>query len=113
MKANFKTIGYSLFFLSIFLVKMAISTAPVFLSIDKKVVNAVIMQLELENNAKENPSESKENNNLFKKGIDFIHYNHFEIAQILTIDDIDYHFVSKQYIKTFFPRVPTPPPNLT
>jgi len=113
MKANFKTIKYGLFFLSIFLVKMAISTAPVFLSIDKRVVNAVILQLELENNAKENPSENKDNNNLFKKGIDFIHYNDFEIAHILTIDDIDCHFVSKQYIKTFFPTVLTPPPNLT
>ena len=113
MKAKFKIVGYSLFFLTVFFIKMAISTAPLFLCLDKKVVNAVIMQLELENNAKENPTESKDNNSFFKKGIDFIHYNDFEIAQILTIDDVDYHFVSKQYIKTFFPRVPTPPPNLT
>lgn len=113
MKINFKKIGYSLFFLAVFFTKMTISTAPIFLIIDKKVANEAIMQLELENNAKESPSETKDNTNIFKKGIDFIHYNNFVMAQILTLDDIDYHFVSKQYIKTFFPRVPTPPPNLT
>jgi hypothetical protein len=113
MKTNFKKITYSLFFLTVFFTKTGISTALIFLSLDKKVVNAVIMQLELENNAKENPSDTKDNTNFFKKGIDFIHYNNFEIAQIFTSDYIDCHFVSKEYIKTFFQRVPTPPPNLT
>jgi hypothetical protein len=113
MKTNYITVGYSLFFLIIFFIKMSITTAPIFFSLDKKVINAVIMQLELENNSKENPAEAKDNANFFKKGIDFIHCKNFEIAQLLILDDIDYHFIYKQYIKTFFPRVPTPPPNLT
>ena len=40
------------------------------------------MQLELENNAKENPSIENHTGKFFIKGIDFIQYNNFEIAQI-------------------------------
>lgn len=90
---------------------MIISTAPIFLSLDKKVVSAAIMQLELENEAKKNTSDTKEGNNLLKKGVDFMHNHEFGLTPILKIDDIDYHFISKEYIKMYFPRVPTPPPN--
>ncbi|TKB98926.1 hypothetical protein FA046_07365 [Pedobacter cryophilus] len=90
---------------------MFISTAPVFFDLDQKVVNAAIMQLELEIEAKENNADTKNVNNFLKKGIDFINNQNFSVNTVLKIDDIDYHFVSKKYIKTYFPRVLTPPPN--
>ena len=98
-------------FIAIFIAKMCISTAPVFFDLDKKVVNAAIMQLELESEAKENNTDTKNVNNILKKGVDFINVYNFDVNLLLEIDDVDYHFVSKKYIKTFFPRVPTPPPN--
>ena len=69
------------------------------------------MQLELESEAKENNTDTKNVNNILKKGVDFINVYNFDVNLLLEIDDVDYHFVSKKYIKTFFPRVPTPPPN--
>jgi hypothetical protein len=90
---------------------MVISTAPVFFNLDQKVVKAAIMQLELENEAKENTSDAKEGNNFLKKGVEFLRVYNFALTPSLKIDDIDYHNVSKKYINTYFPRVPTPPPN--
>lgn len=111
MKKRFKILFYCNLFIAIFFAKMIISTAPMFLSLDKKVVSAAIMQLELENEAKKNTSDAKEGNNLLKKGVDFMNDHEFGLTPILKIDDIDYHYVSKEYIKMYFPRVPTPPPN--
>jgi hypothetical protein len=91
---------------------MLISTAPVFLNIDQKVVKAAIMQLELENDSKENPSEAKDLNNILKKGVDFLHVYDFTISPITPAEPIDFHFISKKYFKTYFPSVPTPPPNV-
>ncbi|MBC7915560.1 MAG: hypothetical protein H7Y07_15725, partial [Pyrinomonadaceae bacterium] len=49
---------FSILFLSIFLLKMVISVAPLIIShFDKQAVNAVIMQLEIENNAKSNDAK--------------------------------------------------------
>ncbi len=90
---------------------MFIVAAPLILSLDKKVVRSVIMQLELENDTKQSSSDSKESNNFLKNGFEFVRNYDYEIMPILKIDDIDYHYVSKKYIKKYFPRVPTPPPN--
>lgn len=90
---------------------MIISTAPIFLSLDKKVVTAVILQLELENDSKKNTTDAKDGNNFLKKDSDFMRDHEFGLIPILKIDDIDYHYFSKEYVKMYFPRVPTPPPN--
>lgn len=98
-------------FIAVFITKMVISTAPMILNLDKKVVHAVIMQLEWENDSKESASDAKDINNILKKGTDFFHIYDFVVVPSLRVDDIDYHYVSKKYIKVYFPRVPTPPPN--
>ncbi|WP_157687436.1 hypothetical protein [Pedobacter psychrophilus] len=92
--------------------KMFISTAPIIFDLDKKVVNAVIMQLELENDSKENPSDAKDIGKLLKKGTEFIHVYDFVMVHILKTETLDYHYISKKYIKTYFPTIPTPPPNV-
>lgn len=92
---------------------MVISTYPNFLSLDKKVVKAVIMQLELDSNNKDNSAESKENNSFFKKGFDFINHHNFSIVQISTLNNVHRYYSKKRYIATFFPTVPTPPPNFS
>lgn len=108
---EYKRLIYSCLFISVFITKMIISTAPLILNLDKKVVNAVIMQLELENDTKEGASDAKDINNILKKGTEFFHVYDLVVVPSLRVDDIDYHYVSKKYIKTYFPRVPTPPPN--
>jgi len=48
---NFKTL-IVVMFMGVFVLKMAISLAPVFLYLDNKTVSAVILQLEQESNRK-------------------------------------------------------------
>ncbi len=110
MSKKFKILLYTNLFMAIFIAKMFIASAPVFLNLDEKVVKAAIFQLEIENEAKKN-TDSKNLNNFPNKGVDFINIQNSSVNPILEIDNIDYHFVSKKYIKTYFPIVLTPPPN--
>ncbi|MBU0695886.1 MAG: hypothetical protein KKE39_05095 [Bacteroidetes bacterium] len=112
MNKRFKILLYCNVFIAIFIAKMLISTAPVFLNLDQKVVKAAIMQLELENDSKESHGEAKDLNNILKKGVEFLHVYDFKIISISLVQTIDYHFFSKKYFKTYFPSVPTPPPNV-
>lgn len=92
---------------------MIISTAPVFINLDQKVVKAAIMQLELENENNESSGEAKDLNNIAKKGVEFLHVYDFKIIPITPVQAIDFHFISKKYLKIYFPLVLTPPPNFS
>lgn len=97
---------FAIGFLFIFTVKMSISVAPVIFSLDKKLVNSVIMQLELENETKEGV---KDFNKVFTSVKEFSHS--FDFSYTLTSVFLDYHYLSKKYLTLYFPAVPTPPPN--
>ncbi len=92
--------------------KMFISTAPLIFDLDQKVINAVIMQLEIENDTKENSVDANDINKLLKKGTEFIHVYDVVMVPILQTETLDYHYISNKYIKTYFPAIPTPPPNV-
>lgn len=112
MQAKTKIFIYCYVFLSIFIVKMLISTAPVILDLDSKVVNAAIMQLELENETKDNHS-AKQMKTFLKSGTDYIHFNCFLTFSSILNNTTSRYYISKKYLKTYFPSVPTPPPNFT
>ncbi len=111
MNRKFRSLVYSLLFFAIFIAKMIISTAPIVLDLDKKVVNAAILQLELENNSKESGSDAKDINDFLKKGTEFIHVYDFVICPPVFTEKVSHHQFLRAYIKTYFPSVPTPPPN--
>ena len=99
-------------FLGIFSAKMMISGAPVFFAqIDKQIMNAVIMQIELEHS---NDGESG------KTGLKYTDYKLVEFHHIDTFVTILVHFGinnsfiehSKRYVDPYHPSVPTPPPNI-
>jgi len=96
----------------IFMAKMGISGAPVFCaSIDKDIMNAVIMQIELEHDSGKDAKDTA-------KFTDFklTELNH----PIFSYEFLSSHFVLnssfiehfKRYVDPYHPTVPTPPPNL-
>lgn len=97
----------AILFLLVFTSKMILSVAPLFIQLDRTTINAVILQLELENETHETVKDS-----LAKKASDI--YNVYELALIpieLSIKS-KYHIKPRNYTNAFFPSVPTPPPNL-
>ncbi|MXV52728.1 hypothetical protein GS399_17280 [Pedobacter sp. HMF7647] len=96
----------SALFLFIFFVKMIASAAPLIASsFDKKAVNAVIMQLELENDSetvKKAPTAKEINQ-------DFQHFNFNLVHSVLILESIPED--AKIHVQAFYPSVPTPPPN--
>jgi hypothetical protein len=99
-------------FLSIFLVKMGISAAPVFFShLDKEVMKSVIMQLEQEH-------ESDGDSGKLLKIVEFKLINHnntFVYIPLVYEVGIDNTFFdhNKRYVNPYHPSVPTPPPNFS
>ena len=99
----------SLFFLSIFFVKMAISVAPLIIShCDSKTVNAVIMQLEIENHKAEDDNVKDP---LLKEylntNFDFCFLNPY--AHLKPVSEF---LKEEKHTILFYPPVPTPPPNV-
>ncbi|MFC6101790.1 hypothetical protein [Olivibacter domesticus] len=102
---------FSILFSSIFVLKMVISAAPIYADLyDSKQVIAVILQLEIENHsAKTNccdlPSEnfSKEIATVIDWNIFLTPIRYLSIKSYIADDDIS--------VKSFYPSVPTPPPN--
>lgn len=96
--------------MGIFFVKMAISIAPVIFMMDKKVVNAVIMQLENETKSekdstdKEDLKEKKAFDEYYSQFIR-IDFHVFQINSLHNQENLIYHNI-------FYPVVPTPPPNV-
>ncbi len=102
----------ALTFLSLFCAKMLISAAPVFFqTMDKELVNSVIMQVELEHG-----SDGETGKTL--KYVDFKIINHtYNSAYIPVVYDfmLTNSFLkhSKRYVNPYHPSVPTPPPNFS
>jgi hypothetical protein len=97
-------------FIGIFLIKMSISVAPLFLMLNNKTVNAVIMQLELEGkNEKDNAEKdfAKE-----KKFFDENVVSHcYALTPILVENNILHNQEHALFVQTYHPEVSTPPPN--
>ncbi|MCX3263909.1 hypothetical protein [Pedobacter agri] len=99
-------------FMLIFSAKMIISGAPVFCtSIDKEIMNAVIMQIELEHEGGKDAAKDIAKFSDFK----LLELNH----PILSYEFSSSHFILKssfiehfkRYVDPYHPTVPTPPPN--
>lgn len=111
MNNKVKKLVYCNIFLFIFIMKMIIATAPIIFDLDKTIVSAAILQLELENETKEATKSAKDLSQTLKKGVDFIHTYNLSNNFLIIDHVIDYHYLSKKYTELYFPSVPTPPPN--
>lgn len=99
-------------FMSIFVSKMIISGAPVFLShFDDEFMESVIMQLE-----NEHQGDDKGKSNLKNLDYKLIVHKHDISAVSLDLDyGIPNGFIehSRRYVDPYHPSVPTPPPNFS
>lgn len=110
LKAGKFKILISLMFIGIFLIKMSISLAPLFLLLNNKTVNAVIMQVELEGKDEKDNAEK----DLFKdkKFFDGDLVQHcYTLTPILIETNILHNHEHNLFVQTYHPVVPTPPPN--
>jgi hypothetical protein len=99
-------------FMGIFTAKMVISGAPMFFShMDKDLMNAVIMQLEHENNGDDT---SKDNVKFADHKLMFHRYDLTYVPLLISIG-ITNSFIdhSRRYVDPYHPSVPTPPPNFS
>ncbi|WP_129714561.1 hypothetical protein [Pedobacter sp. SYP-B3415] len=99
-------------FIFVFLAKMGISGAPVFFKCaDKKLMNAVIMQLELEHGNEKDSSKEAGSYPDYKL-IDFLSPGMHH--PILTHIQLNNSFIdhNRRYVDPYHPTVPTPPPNV-
>lgn len=97
-------------FINIFIIKMVISVAPVFLEINKKTVNSAILQLELETKndkddlSKDTLKEKKFFDDSFvcfkEHKLPVVEFNHLRSLETCL------------YTQADNPVVPTPPPNV-
>lgn len=99
-------------FMGVFATKMVISGAPVIFShLDKSLMNAVIMQLEVENSGDDTQ----------KPSLKFVEYKQlfqrFDLSYVpLEMDyGVTNSFIehSRRYVDPYHPSVPTPPPNFS
>ena len=97
-------------FLSIFLMKMVISVAPVFNDqFNKETIKDVIMQVELEHGSDSESGKSM-------KGVDIKLIDHHTSHHYLPLRyhlQVDNSYIEhiKRYVNPYHPMVPTPPPN--
>lgn len=109
MKKELARVIFSGLFLFIFFVKMVISIAPLIVKhCDKKSINAVIMQLEIENNTKES-DQAKE-----KVEKDYVNPLKFLVLDSRFTQSLESKtptFNDMGHKQSFYPAVPTPPPN--
>lgn len=95
-------------FLLIFLSKMLISVAPVIVDqIDSKTINLVIMQLEIQH------PDLHDYKDLSHKQAFATYDNNslFNLTPIALLVSKRYIKNNKKHIRTYFPLIPTPPPN--
>jgi hypothetical protein len=97
------------FFMFIFCLKMALSVAPVFLNLDKKVVNAVIMQLE--HDSKTDKDDLDKDLLKDKKAFDDSELYSAEYITFLVETKVLHNLEHALYTQIYHPVVPTPPPN--
>lgn len=99
-------------FMGIFAAKMVISGAPVFFpQLDKVLMNAVIMQLEVENHGDDTGKSSIKyvDHKLMLHRYDLVDVP-LATSKCVTNRLVD-HF--RRYLDPFHPLVPTPPPNFS
>ncbi|TKC05465.1 hypothetical protein FA048_17200 [Pedobacter polaris] len=99
-------------FMGIFAAKMVISGAPViFAHLDKGLMNAVIMQLEVENNGDDTPKSN------VKFADHKLMFQRFDLTYVPVVIDygVTNSFIehSRRYVDPHHPSVPTPPPNFS
>jgi hypothetical protein len=97
-------------FMGIFATKMVLSGAPVFFSLDKKLMRAVIMQLEEETKGE----GTKDSIKYADHKLMFQHIHDFYIPVVIDhgyTNEIIEH--SRRYVDPYHPMVPTPPPNFS
>ena len=89
---------------------MVISIAPLIADhIDNRIVNAVIMQIEIETNASKGVDQAKESLN---KGEWLSGIYKFNLTSPQTCVSLKKYSARSQFlVESFFPSVPTPPPN--
>ena len=89
---------------------MLISIAPLIADhIDNRIVNAVIMQIEIETNASKSLDQAKESLN---KGEWLSGIYKFNLTSPHTCVALKKYSARSQFlVESFFPSVPTPPPN--
>ena len=100
---------FSIIFLTIFMLKMVISLAPFIVAHFSQItVNAVIMQLEIENNSKTTDIKEITVKEYFTQN-----YYGFALAhQVPLILPSMISFDHDKHVQSFYPPVPTPPPNV-
>lgn len=111
MKLRDFKLGLCILFIGIFLTKMFLSVAPVFMSLNNKTVNAVITQLEQESkNEKEDPDKgsAKEKKFFDENFIAFFEHPDPIVAEINVLHNRE----KSLYIQRYHPVVPTPPPSV-
>ena len=109
MKKEFAKKIFSHVFLFIFFAKMVISVAPLIaIHMDSEIVNAVIMQLEIENHsAKASDAKDSLNKGEWLNGLSKFRF----CAPQRDIASNQYILLRNHTIQAFYPSVPTPPPN--
>ncbi|SEP45528.1 hypothetical protein SAMN05428947_12255 [Mucilaginibacter sp. OK283] len=97
-------------FMGVFMLKMTLSLAPVFLYLDSKAVSAVILQLEQESKAEKDTPDK----DVFKEKKVFDEYDLHSIDFITFVAEtkVLHNMEHALYIQTYHPVVPTPPPNV-
>jgi hypothetical protein len=110
MEKEFAKKLFSYVFLFIFFAKMVISVAPMIaIRMDSEVVNAVIMQIEIENHSTKGADQAKDsiNKGEWLSGLSKFKFCNpqVDIASNLFI------FLRDTHLQAFYPSVPTPPPN--
>jgi len=104
-------LGIVVAFLSIFLVKMVISVAPVFIAqFDKETMNAVIMQVELEHGPDNDTAKNLKIADM--KLVEHHNSDHYVSLRYHLQVKNSYIEHIKRYVNPYHPMVPTPPPNL-
>jgi len=110
MKKEFAKNLFSFVFLFIFFVKMIISIAPLIANqVDNKIVNAVIMQLEIETNASKGLDQAKDS---LSKAEWLNGFYKFDFNRPNSSIAMNTYILMQSYqIQSFYPAIPTPPPN--
>ncbi len=110
MKKEFAKKLFSHVFLFIFFAKMVIAVAPLIaVHMNSEMVNAVIMQLEIENHSSKSADQAKDSLN---KGEWLNGFSKFKFCNPQIDIALNQYVLLRNYpIQAFYPSVPTPPPN--
>ena len=109
MKSRMIKNSIAALFMGIFMIKMVISIAPVFLCMDNKTISAVIMQLEHESkNEKNDPDKDAfKDKKFFDENV-----NHLMVYRpVIAENNILHNLERSLYKQVYHPVVLTPPPN--